>query len=180
MGGKREKDSHWSSVSLLHGKIRVKTHHQTNIISLQLQSGKDHLFTSTISGQSSLLLPLEWCYIEWTEIHIEQSSYAQNNCLSSWPRDPHTTDAENTLMAPLKSLKGSIFQSKDEAHWKMSTHHGYFNKQKMSDLALSVLDIFEALGVSFFYYISDKVRLPELTSKFAWQWNMEKDIRLPI
>lgn len=38
----------------------------------------------------------------------------------------------------------------------MNTRYGYFNKQKMSDLALSVLDLFEALGVSFFYYISIK------------------------
>lgn len=38
----------------------------------------------------------------------------------------------------------------------MSTHCTYFNKQKISDLALSVLNLFEALGASFFCYISIK------------------------
>ena len=96
MGGKSGKDSHWSCGSLCycgtkHGKIRVKTQHQTNIISgLQLQSYKDHLFTSSslwFQARAACCFHLGAATRRELKVLLSKA-HTQNNHLSSWSRDP--------------------------------------------------------------------------------------------
>lgn len=128
--GKRGQESHWSCGSLCycgtkHGKMKVKTQHQANTISgLQLQSCKDHLFTSSsLRFQARVACCCHLSGATWSgQKFILSKAHIQNNHLSSWPRDPTHCGCRKRNNGLLKSLKGSFFQSKDDARWKMHTH----------------------------------------------------------
>lgn len=142
----------WSCDSLrycgaAHRKIRVRTQHQNLISDLQFKSCNGH-FSSSIPPwfQAKAVC---YCHLSGAtkseQKFIMSKAHVQNN-FNFLAYTEHTMDVGNATAALLKSIKGSFYQSKNEACWKLSTRYTCFDKQTIPDSALSVLDLSQALG----------------------------------